>query len=145
METFLLVMHVIITFLLVGSILLQPSESDGMASGMGGGTMGGMMTARGTANLLTRTTATLVALFFLTSLSLAVLQRGGSKATSIFEAEDQGPVTSLSEAPKTSADTSSESDDRSQTQKSQTQKSGTQKSEAGKTPHTENAKDPTKK
>jgi preprotein translocase subunit SecG len=44
----------------------------------GGGGFGGLMTARGSANLLTRTTAVLAALFMLTSISLAYLSGGGS-------------------------------------------------------------------
>ena len=40
--------------------------------------MGGLMSGRGTANLLTRTTAVLGAVFFVMSLSLALLNRGSS-------------------------------------------------------------------
>ena len=53
---------------LVGVILIQRSEGGGL--GIGGG--GGFMTTRGTANLLTRTTGVLAALFIATSLFLAV-------------------------------------------------------------------------
>ena len=52
MQTVLIVIHLMIVVALVGVVLLQRSE--GGALGMGGGTMGGMMTARGSANLLTR-------------------------------------------------------------------------------------------
>jgi preprotein translocase subunit SecG len=68
---------------LIGVVLLQRSE--GGALGIGGGGMGGFMTGRSAANLLTRTTAILAAAFMLTSLSLGFLagHRGG--VTSIFE------------------------------------------------------------
>ena len=69
---------------MVGVILIQRSEG-GALSGLGGGTMGGMMTARGTANLLTRTTAILAGCFMATSLVLAILagqaQRGARSST----------------------------------------------------------------
>ena len=71
MITVVLIIHLLIALSLVGSILLQKSE--GGALGMGGGGMSGFMTGRSTANLLTRTTATLAVLFFLTSISLAWL------------------------------------------------------------------------
>ena len=81
MTTVLLVIHLLIAAAMVGVILIQRSEG-GALGGLGGGTMGGMMTARGTANLLTRTTAILAACFIATSLVLAILagheKRGGS-------------------------------------------------------------------
>ena len=57
---------------LVGVILLQRSEG-GALGGLGGGTFGGLMTARGSANLLTRTTAILATCFIPTSVALALL------------------------------------------------------------------------
>jgi preprotein translocase subunit SecG len=57
---------------LVGVILIQKSEGGGLGIGGGGG-LGGMMTARSTANLLTRTTAILAGCFMLTSVVLAVM------------------------------------------------------------------------
>lgn len=81
MTTILLVIHLLIAAAMVGVILIQRSEG-GALGGLGGGTMGGMMTARGTANLLTRTTAILAVCFIATSLTLAILaghsNRGGS-------------------------------------------------------------------
>ena len=62
MITVLLVIHLLIATAMVGVILIQRSEG-GALGGLGGGTMGGMMTARGTANLLTRTTAILAGCF----------------------------------------------------------------------------------
>src|ERR1700683_2872660 len=71
MIVLLFVIHVAIALTLVAVVLLQKSE--GGALGMGGGGMSGFMSGRATANLLTRTTAVLVGLFFLTSIGLAVL------------------------------------------------------------------------
>ncbi|MFT6581049.1 MAG: preprotein translocase subunit SecG [Alphaproteobacteria bacterium] len=60
---------------LVATVLLQRSEGGGLGigGGGGGGGMGGMMSVRGTANLLTRATAILAAGFMLTSIALAVI------------------------------------------------------------------------
>jgi preprotein translocase subunit SecG len=75
--TFLLVIHGLITLALVGVILLQRSE--GGALGIGGGGGGGLMTARGAANLLTRSTTILASLFIVMSILLAVLSAGANK------------------------------------------------------------------
>ena len=68
MYTFLLVIHMLIAISLVGVVLLQRSE--GGALGIGG-SLSGMMTARGTANLLTRTTIILATCFMIMSIILA--------------------------------------------------------------------------
>lgn len=67
MQTVVIVVHLMIVAVLIGAVLLQKSEGGGL--GMGGGA--GFMSSRGTANLLTRTTAILAAGFFVTSLFLA--------------------------------------------------------------------------
>ena len=73
MRAFVLACHIFVTLCMIVVVLLQKSES---SLGLGGGTMGGMMTARGTATLLTRLTAVLAFLFMLFSLWLTVLARG---------------------------------------------------------------------
>ena len=72
MITVVLVVHLILATALVAVILLQRSEG-GALGGLGGGTFGGLMTARGSANLLTRTTAILATCFIATSVALALL------------------------------------------------------------------------
>ena len=79
MITVLLTIHVLIAFALVGIVLLQRNEGGGL--GIGGNSGGGFMTARGTANLLTRTTAILAACFFATSIGLAILAGAGQNAS----------------------------------------------------------------
>jgi preprotein translocase subunit SecG len=83
MMTFLLVVHILLALALIGVILVQRSE--GGALGMGGGGGGGFMTARGSANLLTRTTAVLATLFIVSSITLAILAGGHSKPRSILD------------------------------------------------------------
>lgn len=67
---FLLVVHGLIALALVGVILIQKSEGGGLTSG---GSASGLVSARGAADLLTRTTAILATLFIVSSLGLAWL------------------------------------------------------------------------
>jgi preprotein translocase subunit SecG len=95
MTTVLLVIHLLIATAMVGVILIQRSEG-GALGGLGGGTMGGMMSARGTANLLTRTTAILAACFIVTSMALAILAGHAKRGGSIL---DHPAATAPAEAP----------------------------------------------
>ena len=85
METFVLTIHILISLGLVGSVLLQRSEGGGLGIGGAGGAGGGFMTARGTANFMTRVTAALAACFFATSIILAIMAGTGSKNASIVD------------------------------------------------------------
>lgn len=85
MTTILLVIHIFLALGLVGVILLQRSE--GGALGIGGS--GGMMTARGQANLLTRVTGVLALGFIVTSLTLAILASQSRKPRSILDGVPQ--------------------------------------------------------
>lgn len=91
MITVILVIHLLIATALVGVILIQRSEG-GALGGLGGGSMGGLMTARGTANLLTRTTAILAACFIGTSLLLAILASRGGDGGSILDTTPAAPA-----------------------------------------------------
>ena len=79
MQTVIIVVHLMIVVVLIGAVLLQKSEGGGL--GMGGGA--GFMSSRGTANLLTRTTAVLACGFFATSLLLSWLASLDRKPASI--------------------------------------------------------------
>ncbi len=89
MTEVIVVIHLILAIALVGVILLQRSEGGGLGMGGGGGGMGGFMTGLATANLLTRATAVIAALFMLTSLTLAILAGGERESRSIL---DQPPA-----------------------------------------------------
>ncbi len=75
MTTVLLIIHLFVTLALIGVVLIQRSEGGGLGVGTSQG-MGSFMSGRGTANLLTRTTAILATAFFVLSLGLALLNRG---------------------------------------------------------------------
>jgi preprotein translocase subunit SecG len=83
----LLVVHILVAVALIVVVLLQRSEGGGLGIGSSGG-MGGFMTARGTANLLTRTTAILAGVFMALSILLAILAGSPAKERqrSIFDA-----------------------------------------------------------
>jgi preprotein translocase subunit SecG len=83
----ILVVHIFLALALIATILIQKSE--GGALGIGGGGMSGFMTGRSTANLLTRTTAGVAVLFFVTSIALAIFASHGRVVHSVVE---QGPI-----------------------------------------------------
>ena len=83
MANVLIVAHLLIVLAMIAVILLQRSEGGGL--GMGGGTANGMMTVRGSANVLTRTTAILAVLFFTTSIGLTILSEIDRGSRSILE------------------------------------------------------------
>jgi preprotein translocase subunit SecG len=88
MQHVVIVIHLMLVLALIGVVLLQRSEGGGL--GIGGG--GGFMTSRGTANVLTRATATLAALFFLTSLLLSILAGMNRKPSSILQGGQSAPA-----------------------------------------------------
>jgi len=79
MQTVIIVIHLMIVLAMIGLVLLQRSEGGGL--GMGGGS--GFMTSRGSSNVLTRATAILAGVFFVTSLALSMLAGYDRKPTSI--------------------------------------------------------------
>lgn len=92
MMTVLLVLHLFVTLALIGVVLLQRSEGGGLGIGSSQG-MGSFMSGRGTANLLTRTTAVLATLFMVLALAMAMMGRGASQRGSILDAPPPPAVT----------------------------------------------------
>lgn len=95
MGTVLLVLHLLIAIFLVVVILLQRSEG-GALDGLGGGSgASSFLSARGTGNFLTRTTAILATLFIITSISLSLYYKGYNRPSkSILE---EAPVQTSSQ------------------------------------------------
>ena len=83
METLVLTIHILIAAALVVVVLLQRSEGGGLGIGGGGG--GGFMTARGTANLMTRVTTILAIGFFTTTTILAIMAGYTAEPVSIVD------------------------------------------------------------
>lgn len=107
MNTVLLIIHLFVTLALIGVVLIQRSEGGGLGIGGGQGGMGSFMSGRGTANLLTRTTAVLAVIFMGLSLTLALLNRGttGSSRSILDTAPMTAPVTAPATAPKAASGT----------------------------------------
>jgi preprotein translocase subunit SecG len=80
MHYVLIVIHLLVVLAMISAVLLQKSEGGGL--GMGG-SGGGFLSSRGTANVLTRTTAILAVVFFATSLGLSILAGIERKPSSI--------------------------------------------------------------
>ena len=76
--TTLIIIQLILAVLLVVLVLLQGSDNEGLGLGGGGGGMGGMMSARGSANLLSRLTAVTATLFMVMSIVLTIAASVGS-------------------------------------------------------------------
>ena len=75
--TTLIIIQLILAVLLVILVLLQGSDNEGLGLGGGGG-IGGMMSARGSANLLSRLTAFTATLFMIMSVVLTIAASVGS-------------------------------------------------------------------
>lgn len=96
MGTVLLVIHLLVAIFLVSVILMQRSTG-GALDGLGGGSgANSLLSVRGTGNMLTKITAILATIFFITSISLSLYYKGvDHKPTSILE---QAPVQSSAPA-----------------------------------------------
>jgi len=79
LTTVLLIVHLFVTLALIGVVLIQRSEGGGLGIGSSQG-MGSFMSGRGTANLLTRTTAILATIFLALSLALAYLNQSSHRS-----------------------------------------------------------------
>ena len=81
----LLSFHVIIAVLIIALILVQKGKGADMGSAFGAGASGTIFGAKGSANFLSRTTAILATIFFITSLTLAYLNKGTIKVDSVLD------------------------------------------------------------
>ncbi len=103
MLTFLLVVHALVASALVAVILMQRSEGGGLASS---GNPAGLMSARGAADFLTRTTAILATIFVLLSIGIAVLttmQKAPGKIDTSLARSQSAPVAAPAAAPAPTA------------------------------------------
>lgn len=94
-EVFLAI-EIIIALFLVAIILMQRSEGGALGMGGGGSGVGGLMSARGAGDLLTRLTAVLAAAFITVSLVLAVLTGNRGDGASVFD-ESGAPIPAAEE------------------------------------------------
>lgn len=90
MQQILLVIQLLLATALIGVVLLQRSDSDGFGLGSGGGS--NFLSGRTTANLMTRTTAILAALFIINSLILSIVASNQGKESIVDVVEKHGPA-----------------------------------------------------
>jgi len=96
LQTLAVVFHVLLAVAIIGIVLLQRGKGADAGAGFGAGASGTVFGARGSASFLSRTTAVLATLFFLTSLGLTYLFSQHKAATSVVDTVKQeapAPVT----------------------------------------------------
>jgi preprotein translocase subunit SecG len=86
LESFLLVLHLIVAVVVCGLVLLQHGKGADMGAAFGSGSSGSVFGSAGSANFLSRSTAFLAAVFFVSSLGLTYLGSMHGKGP----ARDQG-------------------------------------------------------
>lgn len=86
MESVFLVVHLMVALAIIIIVLIQPAESGGF---VGGGNMSGMMKPRSGADTLQRLTTIFAGIFFVTSLSLAVMAKNSSPEKDILKLADE--------------------------------------------------------
>lgn len=85
-QTLAVVFHVLLALGIVGLVLLQRGRGADAGAGFGAGASGTVFGARGSASFLSRMTAVLATLFFLTSLGLSYLfSQGSDVPTSVMD------------------------------------------------------------
>ncbi len=102
--TLILTLHVLVALAIIFLVLLQHGKGADMGAAFGSGSSGSLFGATGSANFLSRTTAALAVVFFLTSLGLAYLathkpKTGGSVMQGV-TLQPAAPVAPAAETPK---------------------------------------------
>jgi len=85
METLVWIIHLIVAAALIGLVLMQHGKGADMGAAFGGGSSGSLFGSTGSANFLSRTTAVLATLFFLTSMGLGFFALQNSKPTGAYK------------------------------------------------------------
>ncbi|MES9946392.1 MAG: preprotein translocase subunit SecG [Candidatus Thiodiazotropha sp.] len=97
MQTILTVFHIFLAVGLVGLILIQHGKGADMGAAFGSGASGTVFGAKGSASFLTRTTALLATIFFVTSMVMAYFAAQRNEQVGVMEALDQAPGVQVEE------------------------------------------------
>jgi preprotein translocase subunit SecG len=97
MFSVVLTAHILVGLGVIGLVLLQHGKGADMGAAFGSGASGSLFGATGSANFLSRTTAVLAAVFFMTSLSLAYMAgkrpvAGGGSVVDTVKSESSVPA-----------------------------------------------------
>lgn len=99
METLFWVVHVIVATAVIALVLLQHGKGADMGAAFGSGSSGSLFGATGSANFLSRSTAIVATLFFLTSLGLAYFGLQQQKPASVLDRTTVPVTTTQPSAP----------------------------------------------
>jgi preprotein translocase subunit SecG len=95
-----LTVHILVGAAVIGLVLLQHGKGADMGAAFGGGASGSLFGATGSANFLSRTTAVLATVFFLTSLSLSYMATNRIQApASVMEQVKTQPAVPVEQVP----------------------------------------------
>ena len=97
MESFILVLNIILAVLLIGVILLQRSEGGALGLGV---SQDNFISSRSAGSFLTKTTAIIATLFIMTSISLTIISKEEISSTSVLEKVEEEKDSSEPQIPK---------------------------------------------
>jgi preprotein translocase subunit SecG len=100
LQTIVLTVHLLVASLIILLVLWQRGKGAEAGTGFGAGASATVFGARGSANFLSRTTAVLVTLFYVTSLTLAYLAAHRGAPTSLLEQVPEPAATQSVPAPQ---------------------------------------------
>ncbi len=92
METVILIFHVLAALCVIGLVLLQHGKGADMGAAFGSGSAGSLFGSSGSANFLSRTTAVLAAVFFVTSLGLTYVSSHKGRSDGVMSTHQESPV-----------------------------------------------------
>jgi len=95
----IIVVHVLLGLSVIGLVLMQHGKGADAGAAFGSGSSGSVFGAQGAASFLSRTTAILAALFFMTSLGLAFIAGNTGQTTDIMETPEISDVPLSSDVP----------------------------------------------
>jgi preprotein translocase subunit SecG len=100
LQTATMILHIFLCVGIIGLVLLQRGKGADAGAGFGAGASGTVFGARGSSSFLSRTTAILATLFFVTCLTLAYL---GGKKTASTSVVDRIPISTAVSSSASSA------------------------------------------
>ena len=111
MHTFVIIIHVIACFLMIGAILLQSGKGAEIGAAFGGSSQT-VFGSRGPANFLSKFTVVVAVVFMVTSLSLAILAKERTFSSTVIDLKKKETSEPAPAAPPTDkpADTQSSGD-----------------------------------
>jgi|SRR5689334_7431176 preprotein translocase subunit SecG len=101
-ESAVLVLHVLTAIAVCGFVLLQHGKGADMGAAFGSGASGSLFGSAGSANFLSRTTAILATVFFVTSIALTYFGTLHTGAQGLMERALPEPAQKAAPAPKAS-------------------------------------------